>query len=67
MTSAGAPGSLRWRAWGRYHHDARLILVTSLVAGAAISLWWIDFNLYLEAVGLTPATIGVVATLASLA
>jgi MFS family permease len=67
VTSASAPGSLRWRAWGRYHHDARLVLVTSLVAGAAISLWWIDFNLYLEAVGLTPATIGVVATLGSLA
>ena len=67
MTGAGAPASLRWRVWFRYHRDARLILVTSLVAGAAISLWWIDFNLYLEATGLSTATIGLVATLASLA
>lgn len=67
MTGAGTPGTLRRRVWGRYHRDARLILVTSLVAGAAISLWWIDFNLYLEATGLSTATIGLVATLASLA
>jgi MFS family permease len=66
-THGGSDTSLRWRVWGRYHHDARLILVTSMVAGAAISLWWIDFNLYLEAMGLSTATIGVVATLASLA
>ncbi len=62
-----APASLRWRLWERYHRDARLILVTSLVAGAAISLWWIDFNLYLEATGLSPAEIGLVATLANVA
>lgn len=67
MTGGSAPASLHWRLWGRYHHDARLILLTSLVTGAAISLWWIDFNLYLEATGLSTATIGVVATLASLA
>ena len=67
MTGSGAPGSLRWRAWGRYHRDARLILVTSFVAGAAISLWWIDFNLYLDAEGLSTATIGLVATLGSMA
>jgi MFS family permease len=67
VTGAAASSSLRWRFWGRYHHDARLILVTSLVAGAAISLWWIDFNLYLEATGLATATIGVVGTLAALA
>ncbi len=67
MTGPGVPETLRWRLWGRYHRDARLILATSLVAGAAISLWWIDFNLYLEATGLTTATIGLVATLASLA
>jgi MFS family permease len=67
VTGAVAPSSLRWRFWGRYHHDARLILATSLVAGAAISLWWIDFNLYLEATGLSTATIGVVGTLAALA
>ena len=63
----GTAGTLRWRMWGRYQRDARLILVTSLVAGAAISLWWIDFNLYLEATGLSTAEIGVVGTLASIA
>ncbi len=67
MTGGGAPGSFRWRAWGRYHRDARLILVTSLVAGAAISLWWIDFNLYLGAEGLSAAEIGLVGTLGSVA
>ena len=67
MTAARPPETIRWRAWGRYHRDARLILLVSLVAGAAISLWWIDFNLYLEAIGLSTPMIGVVATLASVA
>jgi len=66
-TTAATAAGLRWHLGGRYRRDARLILVTSLVAGAAISLWWIDFNLYLEASGLSTATIGLVATLASLA
>ena len=48
------------RAYGRFHRDARLILVTSLVTGAAVSLWWIDFNLYLVSLGYTAATIGLV-------
>ena len=67
MTAERPPETIRWRAWGRYHRDARLILLVSLVAGAAISLWWIDFNLYLEAIGLSTPMIGVVATLASVA
>jgi MFS family permease len=67
VTERGRPGSLRYRVYGRFHRDARLLLVTSLVAGAAISLWWIDFNLYLVALGFEPATIGVVATIASIA
>ena len=67
MTGAAPPASLRWRFWGRYHRDARLILVTSLVAGAAISLWWIDFNLYLGALGISAAEIGLVGTLGSVA
>jgi len=37
------------------------------VAGAALSLYWIDFNLYLASLGLSTATIGLVATLASVA
>jgi MFS family permease len=52
---------------GRFHRDARLFLVTTLVAGAALSLYWIDFNLYLASLGYSTATIGLVATVASLA
>jgi MFS family permease len=52
---------------GRFHRDARLFLVTTLVAGAALSLYWIDFNLYLASLGLSPATIGFVSTIASVA
>jgi MFS family permease len=54
-------------AFGRFHRDARLIVVTSLVSGAAVSLYWIDFNLYLAALGFSTATIGIVATIASVA
>jgi MFS family permease len=67
VTGGGRLGPLTHRAYGRFHRDARLILVTSLVAGAAVSLWWIDFNLYLSALGLETQTIGLVATIASLA
>ena len=51
----------------RFHRDARLFLVTSLVAGAALSLYWIDFNLYLASLGYSTATIGLVSTIASIA
>ena len=37
------------------------------MAGAALSLYWIDFNLYLSSLGLSTATIGVIATVASVA
>ena len=67
MSTGGRLGSLAYRAYGQYHRDARLILVTSLVAGAAVSLWWIDFNLYLAALGLETQTIGLVATIGSAA
>lgn len=56
-----------WAVIGRFHRDARLFLVTSFVAGAALSLYWIDFNLYLAALGLSNADIGLVSTLASVA
>jgi MFS family permease len=65
-TSSGG----RWsaiRGVGRFHRDARLFLVTTFVAGAALSLYWIDFNLYLASLGLSTATIGVVSTIASIA
>jgi MFS family permease len=51
---------------GRFQRDARLFLGTSLVAGAALSLYWVNFNLYLASLGLSTATIGAVATGASL-
>jgi MFS family permease len=67
VTGEREPGPASTRAYKRFSRDARLILVTSLVTGAAISLWWIDFNLYLVSLGYASATIGLVATLASLA
>jgi MFS family permease len=67
MTGGGVRASLADLAPGRFERDARLFLGTTFVAGAALSLYWIDFNLYLAALGLSPATIGVVATIASLA
>lgn len=53
------------RIFGAFHRDARVFLVTSLVGGAALSLYWIDFNLYLASLGLSNATIGLVSTIAS--
>ena len=41
--------------------------MTTFVAGAALSLYWIDFNLYLASLGLSTATIGFVSTIASVA
>jgi MFS family permease len=52
---------------GRFHRDARIFLVTTLAAGAALSLYWIDFNLYLASLGYSTAQIGLVATVASTA
>jgi MFS family permease len=60
------PGSDLLRL-GRFHRDARIFLATTLVAGAALSLYWIDFNLYLASLGYSTATIGLVATVASTA
>jgi MFS family permease len=51
----------------RFHRDARVLLVTTLVTGAALSLYWIDFNLYLASLGHSAATIGLVATVGSTA
>lgn len=58
---------LRTTGIGRLHRDARLFLVTIFVAGAALSLYWIDFNLYLSALGLSTATIGIISTVAAAA
>ena len=50
-----------------FERDARVFLAAALISGAAISLYWIDFNLYLSALGLSPATIGLIVTAGSLA
>jgi MFS family permease len=65
MTARGTgPGA--FRAYRHFRRDARLFLGTTLVAGAALSLYWIDFNLYLRALGLDTSTIGLISAVASL-
>ena len=58
-------------AWaGRFRGfepDARRFLLVTLVGGAATSLWWIDFNLYLAALGFDDSRIGIIATAGSVA
>lgn len=49
-----------------FEPDARRFLISALLAGAAISLYWIDFNLYLVALGIDAPTIGLIATVGSL-
>jgi MFS family permease len=67
VTTPGRLGALLDRAWGPFGRDARIFLVTTLIAGAAMSLYWIDFNLYLASLGLSTSTIGLVATISSVA
>jgi MFS family permease len=50
-----------------FGRDARLFLLTTIVFGAAISLYWIDFNLYLESIGFDRQTIGWLMALSQLA
>jgi MFS family permease len=50
-----------------FEPDARRFLLVTLVGGAATSLWWIDFNLYLSSLGLAAARIGIIATVGSAA
>jgi len=51
----------------QFHRDAAGFSATTLVVGAALSLYWIDFNLYLASLGYSTATIGLVATVGSTA
>ena len=48
-----------------FEPDARRFLLATLIGGAALSLWWIDFNLYLAALGFDVARIGLIATAGS--
>jgi MFS family permease len=50
-----------------FEPDARRFLLFTIVAGTATGLWWIDFNLYLAARGISPSGIGLVATVGSIA
>lgn len=50
-----------------FQPDARLFLVTTVVAGAAIGLYWVDFYLYLAALDFDNSTIGIVAAISSFA
>jgi MFS family permease len=55
------------RGFTGFGRDARLFLLTTVVFGAALSLYWIDFNLYLESIGLDRPTIGWMLSLSQLA
>jgi MFS family permease len=45
-----------------FERDARVFLITTLLSSGAISLFWINFNLYLAALGLDRSLIGLIAT-----
>ena len=55
------------RSFTGFERDARIFLVTTLIYGIALSLWWVDFNLYLVALGFDPAFVGIAATASSAA
>lgn len=55
------------RTFTGFSRDGRLFLLFTLVAGAATSLYWVDFNLYLAALGVDTPTIGIIATAGSAA
>jgi MFS family permease len=45
------------RTFTGFGRDARRFLVTTAVLGVAMSLYWIDFSLYLKAIGISNSTI----------
>ena len=55
------------RSFTGFERDARIFLVVTLVYGVTLSLWWVDFNLYLTALGFDRAFIGIVGTASSAA
>ena len=55
------------RSFTGFERDARIFLLTTLVYGVALSLWWVNFNLYLTALGFDPAFIGIAGTAGSAA
>jgi MFS family permease len=55
------------RSFTGFGRDARLFLLTTIVFGAALSLYWVDFNLYLESIGLDRPTVGWMLAISELA
>ena len=55
------------RSFTGFERDARIFLLATLVYGVTLSLWWVDFNLYLKALGFDAAFIGLVVTAGSAA
>ena len=55
------------RSFTGFERDARIFLLATLVYGVTLSLWWVDFNLYLKALGFDGAFIGIVGTASSAA
>jgi MFS family permease len=50
-----------------FERDARRYLLITVVWSSAVSLYWIDFNLYLASLGVPRPTIGLIATGSALA
>src|SRR5665811_2560133 len=55
------------RSFTGFERDARIFLLATLVYGVTLSLWWVDFNLYLASLHFDNAFIGLVATAGSAA
>jgi MFS family permease len=55
------------RSFTGFERDARIFLLASIAFGTLFSLWWVDFNLYLTALGYEPAFIGLTGAAWSLA
>ncbi len=53
------------RSFTGFERDARIFLLATLVYGVTLSLWWVDFYLYLGALGFDAAFIGIVGTASS--
>ena len=55
------------RSFTGFERDARIFLLATCVYGVTLSLWWVDFNLYLASLHFDAAFIGLVATAGSAA
>jgi MFS family permease len=55
------------RSFTGFGRDARLFLLTTVIFGAVLSIYWVDFNLYLESIKLDRPTIGWMLAISELA